>query len=145
VGSLRSCGQMLTQGFRFSTSDSRLKTQKMEDPKEEPKHTHPPIIDQLTEYAETRIKLAKYKAIDGGSTVVASVIADLVVIITMVLAFVFASFTLAFFLGDLLDSEWQGFGCVTLLYLVIAIVCKMNKSRFERPITNVFIQKFFKN
>ena len=117
-------------------------TKKMEEAKKE---TAPPLIDQLTAYAETRIKLAKYKAIDGGSSVVASIIADLVVVVSMVLAFLFASFTLAFYLSQVLKSYWQGFGCVTLIYLAIAIVIKINKKGFERPIANAFIQKFFKN
>jgi len=111
---------------------------------EAPKETPPQLIDQLKEYAELRIKLAKYKAIDGGSSIIASIIADVVVIISMVLAFIFASFTLAFYLGHVLDSTWAGFGCVSLIYLLIAIAFKMNKAGFERPIANAFIQKFFK-
>jgi hypothetical protein len=113
----------------------------MEAPKEP---VHPPLFDQLKEYAETRIKLAKYKAIDSSSTVVASVIADLVVVISMVFAFVFASFTLAFYLSEVLGALWKGFGCVALVYLLIAIVFKVNKAGFEKPIANAFIQKFFK-
>src|ERR1700748_1939162 len=116
-------------------------TKTMEDTKE----TQQPLIDQLTAYAETRFKLAKYKAIDGSSSVIASIIADVIVIISMELAFIFASFTLAFYLAQILDSLWQGFGCVALIYLVIAIICKINKAGFERPIANAFIQKFFKN
>ena len=50
------------------------------------KETPPPIIDQLKEYAETRIKLAKYQAIEGGSSVIASIIAEAVVIFSTVFA-----------------------------------------------------------
>ena len=60
--------------------------------------TPPPLIDQLKDYAETRIKLAKYQAIEGGTTIAASLIADVVTVLSMVLAFVFASCTLAFYL-----------------------------------------------
>jgi hypothetical protein len=109
------------------------------------KEPQPPLIDQLKEYAEIRIKLAKYKAIDGSSSVIASIIADLVVVISMVLAFIFASLTLAFYLAEVFGSEWKGFGCVTLLYLIIAVLFKVNKAGFEKPIANAFIQKFFKN
>lgn len=64
----------------------------------EPKSdTPPPIIDQLKDYAETRIKLAKYQAIEGGTTIAASLIADTITTISMVLAFIFASLTLAYF------------------------------------------------
>jgi hypothetical protein len=107
--------------------------------------TPPPIIDQLKDYAETRIKLAKYQAIEGGTTIAASLIADMVTIMSMVLAFIFASFTLAFYLGEVLGATWMGFGCVAVLYLAIALTIKYNKKNIEKPIVNAFIQKIFKD
>jgi len=104
----------------------------------------PPIVDQLKEYAETRFKLLKYEAIEGGTSILASVIADLVTAISMVFAFVFASFTLAFYLADVFGQLWEGFGCVALIYLLIAVVIKLNKKSLEKPIINLFIQKIFK-
>jgi hypothetical protein len=109
------------------------------------KATPPPIIDQLREYAETRIKLAKYQAIEGGSTIAASLIADVVTAISMLLAFVFASFTLAFFLGSLFKATWAGFGCVAVIYFLIAWAVKANKQKLEKPIVNAFIKKIFKS
>ncbi|MDN3550938.1 phage holin family protein [Mucilaginibacter aquaedulcis] len=104
----------------------------------------PPIVDQLKEYAETRFKLLKYEAVEGGTSILASVITDAITAISMVLAFVFASFTLAFYLADVLGSLWEGFGCVALIYLIIAVVIKLNKARIEKPLMNLFIQKIFK-
>ena len=115
----------------------------MEEPNKETQ-TPPPILDQLKDYAETRIKLAKYQAVEGGSTILASLISDTVAIISMVLAFMFASVTLAFYLGDVMGANWKGFGCVAAIYLVIAIVIKLNKKKLERPLVNAFIQKIFK-
>jgi hypothetical protein len=112
---------------------------------EEKKETPPPIIDQLKEYVETRIKLAKYQAIEGGSTVAAGLIADAAVFISMVLAFMFASFTLALYLGKVFGAYWIGFGCVAIIYLIIALVVKANKQRIEKPLANTFIQKIFKS
>ncbi|MES2810595.1 MAG: phage holin family protein [Bacteroidota bacterium] len=113
---------------------------------EAPKEEQQPqsLIDQIKEYIEIRIKLAKYKAVDSSSTVIASIIADVVVIMSMVLAFLFASCTLAFFLAHVLNSNWQGFGCVALLYLLIALVLKFNKLAFERPIANAIVKTIFK-
>jgi uncharacterized membrane protein len=113
----------------------------------EPKtDTPPPIIDQLKDYAETRIKLAKYQAIEGGTTIAASLIADTITTISMVLAFIFASLTLAYFLGEeVFHATWAGFGCVALLYLAIALGIKYNKKKLEKPIVNAFIQKIFKD
>jgi hypothetical protein len=104
----------------------------------------PPIVDQLKEYAETRFKLLKYEAIEGGTSILASIITDVITVISMVFAFVFASFTLAFYLADVLGSLWEGFGCVALIYLIIAVVIKLNKERIEKPLINLFIQKIFK-
>lgn len=104
----------------------------------------PPIVDQLKEYAETRFKLLKYEAIEGGTSILASVVTDAITAISMVLAFIFASFTLAYYLSDVLDSFWEGFGCVALIYLIIAVVIKLNKERIEKPLINLFIQKIFK-
>lgn len=114
----------------------------MEETKKEP---HPPLIDQLKEYAEIRLKLAKYQAVDGGSSIIASLIAEVVVVMSMVAAFVFASLTLAFYLAEVLQSYWEGFGCVALIYLLIAIVIKLNKAGIEKPITNALVKKIFKN
>ncbi len=109
------------------------------------KEPQPPLIDQLREYAELRFKLEKYKAIDSGSTILSGILADVVVIVSMVLAFIFASFTLAFYLAEKLESYSGGFGCVALLYLVIAIIIKVNKKGLEKPIADVFVRKIFKS
>jgi hypothetical protein len=117
----------------------------MEEKKDTPPQTPlPPIFDQLKEYAETRVKLAKYQAIEGGTSIAASIISDVVVIICMAMAFIFASITLAFFLADVFKSNWMGFGCVCLVYLLIAILVKYNKKSIERPIVNTLIQKILK-
>jgi hypothetical protein len=112
---------------------------------EQQNDTPPPsIIEQLKEYAETRIKLAKYQAIEGGTSIAAGLIADVVTVMSLVLAFIFASLTLAYYLGSVLGAIWMGFGCVALLYVIIALAIKYNRKRLEKPIVNAFIQKIFK-
>ena len=113
----------------------------MEPEKEEPAR---PIIDQLKEYAETRFKLLKYEVIERSTSIIADVITDLAIIVVLVLTFLFASFTLALFLGDVLQSNWQGFACVTALYALIAVIIAFAKRSFQRPIINAMIRKFFK-
>ena len=114
----------------------------MEDKKDT---TPPPILDQLKEYAETRIKLAKYQAIEGGSSIAAGLVADVVIVVAMVLAFLFASLTLAYYLGSVFNATWAGFGCVAVLYLIIALCIKYNRAKIEKPIVNAIIQKIFKH
>ena len=112
----------------------------MEDQKEK----LPPIIDQLKEYAETRIKLAKYEAIDRTSTVAASIVVDIIVAISFILTFLFLSFTLAFYLSHVLGAYWAGFGCTALLYLIIAISLILAKDKLQQPIINLIVKKLFK-
>jgi hypothetical protein len=50
----------------------------MEEEKKETPPPPPPILDQLKEYAETQIKLAKYEAIDRSSKFMASFITDII-------------------------------------------------------------------
>ena len=110
---------------------------------ETPKETARPIVEQIKEYAETRIKLAKYEIIDRSTTVIAAIVIDIVVVISLLLTFLFASITLALFLADVFHSYWKGFGTVALIYLVIVLLCIYAKKSFERPIINALIKKVF--
>ena len=110
---------------------------------EEQKPTPPPIIDQLKEYAETQLKLAKYEAIDSSSKFLASFITDMVVAVTFLLTFLFLSFAVAFLLSSLLHSYWAGFACMAGIYLIIAIIIILAKGKMQKPLINLFIKKFF--
>ncbi len=110
----------------------------MEDKKEE---QQPPIIDQLKEYAETRIKLAKLQAVDSSTSVIGSIVADIAIAICLVLLFVFATTTLGFYLSEVFGSFWQGFGCIALVYLIIAIILKVKRVSIEKAIASGLIQK----
>ena len=110
---------------------------------EEQKQTPPPIFDQLKEYAETQIKLAKYEAIDRSAKFLSSFITDMVVAVAFVLTFLFLSLAIAFLLSTLLHSYWAGFGCMAGIYLVIAIVIILAKEKIQKPLINLFIKKFF--
>lgn len=111
----------------------------MEDQKEK----LPPIIDQLKEYVETRLKLAKLDAIDKSTSVLASMITDVIVAISLILTFLFLSFALAFYLSGLFHSYCAGFGAVAGLYLLIAVIIILTKDKLQKPLVNLFIRKLF--
>ena len=113
----------------------------MED--KDTKEPLPPIIDQVKEYLETYIKLKKLEAVEKGTSVLASVVIDVFVIMCLALLFVFVSITLALYLGSVLHSYWQGFGCVAVLYMIcIAFVVIFRKS-LETPLINFLLKKLF--
>ncbi|MDN3583151.1 phage holin family protein [Mucilaginibacter flavus] len=106
--------------------------------------TYQPIVKQLKRYFETRYKLFKLEAIAKGSTAVASTAADLAVVLIFIVAFVFLTLTLGFFLGKLFRSSWAGFGCITLLYLLIAFLNKAFRRRIEKGLVRILIRKMMR-
>jgi hypothetical protein len=112
---------------------------------EEQKEVKPGLTDQLKEYIETRIKLARYQAIDKGTSFSANLITEVFVILCMLLTFFFATLTLAFYLGQVLGSLWMGFGCVALLYLFLALLVNAIKDKHLEPkIVNFLVKKLIK-
>ncbi len=108
--------------------------------------TNPSIVEQIKEYVETRIKLLKYKAIDQATGIIASTIAYAVIGVLGLFILLFFSVTLALFLGSLFGSYWAGFGCVTLIYIVLAALVLILKAKYiEAPLIGFFITKLFKN
>jgi hypothetical protein len=110
---------------------------------EQVKEKQPPILEQLTEYAETRIKLTKYKVIEKSTSVAAGIVTDLAIVISLILTFMFASFTLALFLAEVLHSFWKGFGIVTLIYFFIGVIVMVARASFKKPLVNALIKKIF--
>ncbi|RYY22114.1 MAG: phage holin family protein [Chitinophagaceae bacterium] len=102
-----------------------------------------PIFGQLKAYAETRFTLAKYKVVEKGTSIIASIIINAIVAVIALVTFLFSSFTLALFLADVFHSYWKGFGTVAGFYLLIVVIILTAKKGLERPIINGFIRKFF--
>lgn len=103
------------------------------------------VIDQAKEYAKTNVKLAKYEALDKGSSVAGEIITDVAQIICFLFIIGFASLTLGFYLSDILGSFWAGFGCVFVLFLVIFLGTKIFKKNIEKTVVNSVVRKFFKH
>lgn len=108
--------------------------------------TNPPIIEQIKEYVETRIRLIKYKVIDQATGIIASVIAYSILAVLGLFILLFLSVTLALFLGSVMGSYWAGFGCITLLYIILAVLVLVLKAKYiEAPLIGFFIKTLFKN
>ena len=101
------------------------------------------IVDQIKEYIELQIKIAKYKAIDGSSGVIASVIVGATLAILGLFLILFLSFTLGFYLSEVLESFWAGFGCVAGLYLILVLVISLSSKAIKNAIGDKMISKIF--
>ncbi len=105
----------------------------------------PGLTDQLKQYIETRIKLARLQAIEKGTSFSANLITEFFVMVCIAITLQFATITLALYLGYVLGSYWQGFGCVTLLYLIAAFAIAKTKRKIIEPrIVNFLVKKLMK-
>lgn len=112
---------------------------------EDTKEAKPGLTDQLKQYIETRIKLARYQAIEKGTSFFSTLITEAFVLICIVITLFFATITLALFLGSIFGSYWEGFGCVTLLYLLAAVIVSKTKDKYIEPrIINFLVRKLLK-
>jgi DMSO/TMAO reductase YedYZ heme-binding membrane subunit len=102
------------------------------------------IFLDAKEYIDTRIEYTKLSAVEKGSKIFADLITSGAVIVSFILAFLFASFTLALFLSDVLGSYARGFGCVAAIYLLLSIIVYLTKDKYiEKLLVNMFIKRYF--
>ena len=102
------------------------------------------ILSEAKSYLETRVEYTRLYLVEKVSKIFADLVTNAAVIICFVLAFLFGTFTLALFLSDVLGSYTRGFGCVSLIYIALAIIVYLTKDKFiEKAIINFAIRKYF--
>jgi len=102
------------------------------------------LYEDAKSYLDTKVEYTRLYLVEKVSKIFADVITNALVIICFVLAFLFATLTLALFLSDLLGSYTQGFGCVALFYLLLALIVYFTKDKFiEKAIINFTIRNYF--
>lgn len=102
------------------------------------------LFSDAKEYVDMRVEYIRLSVIEKASKLFADLITNAVVLVCFVLAFLFGTFTLALFLSSELGSYTKGFGCVALIYLVLAIIVYLAKDKFlEKRLTNMFIRNYF--
>jgi hypothetical protein len=102
------------------------------------------IISDAKGYLDNRIEYTKLYMVEKVSRTFADLVTTTTVIICFVLAFLFGTVTLALFLSDVLGSYTRGFGCVSLIYILLAVIVYFTKDKYiEKAIINFSIHKFF--
>lgn len=104
------------------------------------------IIERIKEYIHVRTELSVLSAVDKGSQLFAGLLTDGLVLVLTVLAFLFGSFALGFYLSEVLNNTYGGFLIVAGIYLLGAIILNSIKEKYlEKRIINLVIEKFFKD
>ena len=114
----------------------------MEEPEVDPQN----IIEKVKEYIHVRTELSVLSAVDKGSQLFAGLLIGCLILILTVLAGLFGSFALGFYLSEVLNNTYGGFLIVAGLYLLGAIILNSIKEKYlEKRIINLVIEKFFKD
>lgn len=104
------------------------------------------IAEKVKDYVEVRKELAILSAVEKGSRLFANLITDGLVLLFAVLAILFGSLALGFYLSEVIGDSYSGFLIVTGLYLLVAIIIYAFKdNHIEKHIINAVIKKFFKD
>lgn len=97
----------------------------------------------VKDYAYIRLQSLQLLAVEKVSKLMGDVISSLSLIVFILMAFLGACFTLAFYLSELLQSFTKGFGFVALLLTFIAFLILWTKDNLENRIVNLFIKRYF--
>jgi DMSO/TMAO reductase YedYZ heme-binding membrane subunit len=119
----------------------RFSGQEMEENKEK---TLENILEEAKSYFDLRLEHTRLSAIEKGARLFAALITNATVVVCFTLAFLFASFTLALFLSDVLGSYPKGFGVVAFIYLALSFIVFIAKNKYlEKVLINTFIKTYF--
>jgi len=114
-------------------------------PETQDKQQSQDLISLLKDYISTRFELTRLSVIERLTIVVANLITDSFVIISALLTFLFASLTLALWIGEELGSYAKGFGIVALIYLALALIMYFIKDRLvEKYLHDFMVKRIFK-
>ena len=102
------------------------------------------LYDDAKAYLDTKVEYTRLYLVEKLSKIFADIVTNLVVVLCFVLAFLFGTFTLALYLSDVLGSYTQGFGCVALIYVALALIVYYTKDKYiEKAIINFTIKNYF--
>ncbi|KQM79093.1 hypothetical protein ASE74_00495 [Pedobacter sp. Leaf216] len=102
------------------------------------------LVEDAKGFLEARVEYTRLYLVEKVSKIFADLVTSTTVIVCFILAFLFGSVTLALYLSDVLGSYAGGFGCVSLFYILLAIIVYLTKDKYiEKAIINIAIRKYF--
>ncbi|HQF28604.1 MAG TPA: phage holin family protein, partial [Bacteroidia bacterium] len=94
----------------------------------------------ISEYVDLKVEHTKLLAYEKIAKLISASTSYLLIGLFSFFAFLFLSFTVAFYLGNITGSTAMGFGIVTIIYLVILLaILIFRKKYFENGMTNKII------
>lgn len=102
------------------------------------------VIQKAKEYIKNWKELSRLVLIERITSILASLILDVLMVVLGLIAFFFISISLAFYLAEVTNNTSLGFLLVSGLYLIIIIIIALLRTRIENVLINLSIRKFLK-
>jgi hypothetical protein len=99
------------------------------------------LFEKLKDYADTRIKLFKLKAIDKSSGFISSLLTLIILAGLGLICFIMLNIGLALLIGKWLGGYHWGFFIVAGFYIILGIIIfKFRKKWLKNPIASMMIK-----
>jgi len=106
---------------------------------------NPGLLEQAGEYAETQLRLLKYRSTNAGAEVVSSLVARLAVVLLLAIFMLILNIGMALWIGYLLGHSFYGFFIVAGVYAIAAIVLNAYRQKWvKEPLGNLIVRKILK-
>ena len=102
------------------------------------------IFENATEYLESRWNLGVLNASSKAADTISSITSTLIIVMIGTIVLIFMSLSVAWLIGERLNSPALGFFYVGLFYVLVGIFVFIIKDKYIKlPIINSFIKKFY--
>ncbi|MBS1914736.1 MAG: phage holin family protein [Bacteroidetes bacterium] len=102
------------------------------------------LAGHIKEYVDNRVASAKLNTAEKTSTIVANIIARLVVMVIAIFFILFLSISAALALGKLTGENYWGYLIISGVYLLIALMVWAGREKLLRlPVMNAMLRKLF--
>lgn len=104
------------------------------------------LVAHVAEYLDTQKKLLVLNVAEKTASTISSSVSAIVLAVTGLLALVFLSIALGFYLGTVWDNYALGFLCIGAVYLFLMFVFQLNKkSLVQDKVTQSILQNLLQN
>lgn len=101
------------------------------------------LWNDVRDYLSIRREILKLTALEKAFKLMADLITNTTVVLSLLMAFLAAAITLAFYLSYLLNSYTKGFGCATIFFTLLACLILWKKLAVEKFIAGIAIRRYF--
>lgn len=102
------------------------------------------IIQKTKEYIKNWKELSHLIVVERASSIIAGLILDILMVVLGIIAFLFLSISLAFYLAEITGNTALGFLITSGIYILILIIIAFLKPSIENKLINLSIRKFLK-